>query len=198
MSKKDKDIKLDDSSLKENNNAEEGTLTDNMFDIVRAVAFALIIVAILLTFVFRLVKVDGHSMMDTLYDQDRVIVTNFLYTPENGDVVVISHGAEYDTPLIKRVIAKEGQTVRVDAAKGQVIVDNVILDEPYIKELVTTAGQAENTITVPKGMVFVMGDNRNHSADSRDPKIGLIDVNDIIGKAQYVLFPFDRFKNIYE
>lgn len=197
MSKKDKDIKLSNSSSS-NNNAEEASLTDNMFDIVRAVAFALVFVAILLTFVFRLVNVDGHSMMDTLYDKDKVVVTSFMYKPENGDVVVISHGAEYNTPLIKRVIATEGQTIRVDAEKGQVIVDNVVLDEPYIKELVTTAGQAENTITVPKGMVFVMGDNRNHSMDSRDPKIGLINVNDIIGKAQYVLFPFDRFKNIYE
>lgn len=196
MSKKDKDMKLSNNSSK--NNVEEASFTDNIFDVVRTVAFALILVAVLLTFVFRLISVDGHSMMDTLYDKDKVIVTNFMYAPENGDVVVISHGAEYQTPLIKRVIATEGQTVRVDAEKGQVIVDNVILDEPYIKELVTTAGQAENTITVPKNMVFVMGDNRNHSMDSRDPKIGLINVDDIIGKAQYVLFPFDRFKNIYE
>lgn len=172
------------------------TLTESCYEWLHTLIFALVVIMLLLTFVFRLITVDGESMMDTLHDQDKVVITNFLYTPHDGDVVVISHGQILNKPIIKRVIATEGQTLHIDFAKGQVEVDGVVIDEPYIKDLTTKQGDAEIPEVIPEGMVFVMGDNRNHSTDSRFTQVGLIDVNNIVGKAQVVVFPFDRFKTL--
>ena len=170
----------------------EGTST--VYDWAHSLFFALAAVLIILTFFLRLVDVSGSSMFDTLYHGDKVIVTNFLYEPDNGDIVVISHGAEYDQPIIKRVIATEGQTLSIDK-KGTVTVNGKVVEEDYI--LGTTAlGNAEIPEVIPEGKVFVMGDNRPVSLDSRDNRIGLIDEDDIIGKAQVVVFPFKNFKTL--
>jgi len=170
----------------------EGTST--LYDWAHSLFFALAAVLIILTFFLRLVDVSGTSMFDTLYNGDKVIVTNFMYEPDNGDIVVISHGAEYDQPIIKRVIATEGQTLSIDK-KGTVTVNGEVLNEDYI--LGTTAlGDATIPEVVPEGKVFVMGDNRPVSLDSRDNRIGLIDEDDIIGKAQVVVFPFKNFKTL--
>ena len=170
------------------------------FEWLQALATALVIVVLLLTFVFRLVDVEGESMMDTLHHKGKLFVTSLLYTPQNGDVVIVSHGQEYQTPIVKRVIATAGQTVEIDYAKNQVIVDGVIIEEPYIKEpmLKKDIYTTDNPIQVPEGMVFVMGDNRNNSLDSRSHQVGLIAEDDIIGKAEFILFPFHRFSSIYE
>ena len=114
----------------------------------------------------------------------------------DGDIIVISHGAEYADPIIKRVIATEGQTLSIDFDKGYVYVDGKKIDEPYIQGF-THAEDAEIPKIIPKGKVFVMGDNRGVSLDSRSKEIGLIDVNDIIGKAQVVVFPFNSIKYLY-
>ena len=124
------------------------------------------------------------------------IVTNFFYTPTDGDIIVISHGAEYADPIIKRVIATEGQKLSIDFDKGEVFVDGKKLDEPYIQGF-THAEDAEIPEVIPEGKVFVMGDNRGVSLDSRSKEIGLIDVKDIIGKAQVVVFPFNSIKYLY-
>ena len=105
-----------------------------LFELAPSILGSMLLVVLLLTFVFRLVNVDGSSMMDTLYDSDKMIVTNFLYEPQDGDIVVISHGEQYATPLVKRVIATEGQTVKIDYEKNQLTVDGVVIDEPYVKE----------------------------------------------------------------
>lgn len=173
---------------------ESVSITQSCYEWLHTLIFALVAVVLLLTFVFRLINVDGQSMMDTLYDSDKVIVTNFAYTPQNGDVVVISHGQNLNKPIIKRVIATEGQSLQIDFTTGEVAVDGVIIDEPYIKDLTTKKGDAEIPEIIPEGMVFVMGDNRNHSTDSRFTDVGLINVKDVIGKGQFVLYPFDRFK----
>lgn len=173
-----------------------GALTQSCYDILQNLILSITVVMILLTFVFRLVNVDGQSMMDTLFDKDRVFVTNLFYEPECGDVVVISHGQNLYKPIIKRVIATERQSLSIDFATGTVAVDGAILDEPYIKESPFKAGDAEIPEIIPEGMVFVMGDNRNHSTDSRSTTVGLINEDDIIGKAQYVLYPFDRIKKL--
>lgn len=180
----------------DDNDAESVSITQTFFELLHAVIVAIIVVVFLLNFVFRLVDVDGESMMDTLHDNDKVFVTNALYTPADGDIVVISHGQEYEKPIIKRVIATEGQTLKIDFEKGHIIVDGVILDEPYIKETTETKGNTEIPEIIPEGKVFVMGDNRNHSLDSRYHEVGLIDEKDIIGKAQFVLFPFNRFGSL--
>lgn len=170
--------------------------TASLFDWVHSLVFAVAIVVILLTFFLRLVDVSGTSMVPTLKHQDKVIVTNFFYTPTDGDIVVISHGAEYTDPIIKRVIATEGQTLSIDFDKGKVTVDGKVIDEPYIQGF-THAEDAEIPEVIPEGKVFVMGDNRGVSLDSRSKEIGLIDVNDIIGKAQLVVFPFNHIKYLY-
>ncbi|MBQ7504062.1 MAG: signal peptidase I [Ruminococcus sp.] len=170
--------------------------TASLYDWVHSLVFAVAIVVIILTFFLRLVDVSGTSMVPTLKHQDKVIVTNFFYTPSDGDIIVISHGAEYADPIIKRVIATEGQTLSIDFDKGTVKVDGKKLDEPYIQGF-THAEDAEIPKVIPKGKVFVMGDNRGVSLDSRSKEIGLIDVNDIIGKAQVVVFPFNSIKYLY-
>lgn len=163
-------------------------LTANIYDWVNSIIIAVVAVVILLTFCFRLIDVDGTSMETTLINTDKVIVTNLFYTPNNGDVVVISHGEEYDKPLVKRVIATEGQSLKIDFETGEVFVDGKLLDEPYIQEP-TIEGNAEIPEVIPQGKVFVMGDNRPVSLDSRYHEVGLIDVDSIIGKAQYVIIP---------
>ena len=125
-----------------------------------------------------------------------VFVTNLLYQPADGDIIVISHGQEYPKPIIKRVIATEGQTVKIDYDNNRVIVDGVVIDEPYLhEEMIYNQIDNDQEIpeVIPEGKVFVMGDNRNHSLDSRSQKVGIIDKTDIIGKAQLVWWPFSRF-----
>lgn len=138
-------------------------------------------------------------MDTTLAQNDRVIVTNLFYTPHNNDIVVISHGAEYNSPIIKRVIATEGQSIKLDYENDRIIVDGTIIPEPYLDGSTFGGIYADYEIpdVVPKGKVFVMGDNRKVSMDSRSSEIGLIDVENVIGKAQLVLFPFNNFGYLY-
>lgn len=174
-------------------------VTAGVYDWVRCVIFAIAIVVVCLTFVFRLVEVDGTSMDDTLQNKDKVIVTNLFYTPHDSDIVVISHGEKYDKPIIKRVIATEGQSLKLDYENDRIIVDGVVIPESYIKGSTFANNKGDNQIpeVIPKGKIFVMGDNRQVSLDSRSTEIGLIDVTNVIGKAQVVAFPFDRIKYLY-
>ncbi len=167
--------------------------TANIYEWVHSLVFAVAIVVILLTFFLRLVDVSGTSMKQTLQNKDKVIVTNFFYTPKQGDIVVISHGAEYSEPIIKRVIATEGQKLSIDFDKEEITVDGKVLKEDYIQGH-THQEDGEIPSVIPKGKVFVLGDNRGVSMDSRSKAIGLIDVKDIIGKAQFVVFPFNSMK----
>lgn len=167
--------------------------TAGIYEWVHSLVFAVAIVVILLTFFLRLVDVSGTSMLQTLKSHDKVIVSNMFYKPKQGDIVVISHGAEYKEPIIKRVIATEGQTLKIDFDKEKVIVDGVELKEDYIQGH-THKEDGDIPKVIPKGKVFVLGDNRGVSMDSRSKAIGLIDVNDIIGKAEFVVFPFQHAK----
>lgn len=166
------------------------------FEWTESVVQAFIVVVVLMTFLFRFFMVDGQSMMDTLHDGDRVAVMRWKYVPKDGDVVVIKHGQEFDKPLIKRVIATEGQTLKINFEDGSVTVDGVKLNETYIKEPMWLRGDAEIPAVIPQGYCFVMGDNRNHSGDSRFKAIGLIPNGDIIGKAKFVVYPPSRIKVI--
>ena len=170
--------------------------TTSLYEWIHTLVFAVAVVVILLTFFVRLVDVSGTSMVPTLQSQDKVIVSNFFYTPKNGDIVVISHGAEYSDPIIKRVIATEGQTLSIDFETGAVIVDGKELKEDHIQGF-THEEDGEIPKVIPEGKVFVMGDNRGVSLDSRSKEIGLIDKDDIIGKAQLVVFPFKSIKFLY-
>lgn len=167
--------------------------TSGIYEWVHSLVFAVAIVVILLTFFVRLVDVSGTSMLQTLKSADKVIVSNFLYQPKLGDIVVISHGEEYQEPIIKRVIATEGQSLKIDFDKEKVYVDGVELNEDYIQGH-THKEDGDIPSVIPKGKVFVLGDNRGVSMDSRSKAIGLIDAKDIIGKAEFVVFPFDHVK----
>ena len=161
---------------------------NTVYDWMSSIIIAFTIVVIILTFVFRLIDVDGSSMEPTLITKDKVIVTDLFYKPHNGDIIVISHGQEYEKPLIKRVIAIPGQKLRIDFENNEVYVDDKLLDEPYIQGE-TVQGNAEIPEVVPEGTVFVMGDNRSISLDSRYTEVGLISLDSIIGKAQFDLIP---------
>ena len=159
--------------------------------------FVVAIVALVLLFVFvaRPVMVDGDSMLPTLRDRELMLVRQAGYDPQPGDVVVLRKDFENVTgPIVKRVIAVGGQTVEIDYATGTVAVDGTVLTEDYILEpMVQRSWQSVTTLTVPEGCVFVMGDNRNISNDSRNPALGAVEEAYILGQAVAVLFPFQNF-----
>ncbi len=168
----------------------------NLYDWASAFLFALIIVVLLMTFCFRLVDVDGDSMLQTLQDRNKIIVTGLNYEPEVGDIVVISHGASLDKALVKRVIAVGGQTVDINSETGDVIVDGIVIEEDYINGKTTQIGDVEFPVEVEEGTVFVLGDNRPISKDSRFKEVGLIDNESIIGKVRFRFYPFDEFGKV--
>ncbi len=167
--------------------------------------YAIAAMLTLTLFVFRPITVSGDSMNDTLIDKDMVLATNFFYTPDYGDIVIVEADklrlrgtALYGETLIKRVIAKEGDTVRIDFDNGKVYRNGEELTEDYIKEPVRDhyAGWLDSNTdyTVPEHCVFVMGDNRNNSNDSRNLKdVGFIDTNFIMGKAFLRYAPIKSF-----
>ena len=158
----------------------------------------LIFVTILFVFAIRLVGVVGESMYPTLHDGDKLtLLSNFLYEPAVGDIVVLkAPNFDDDRPIVKRVIAEAGQTVDIDFDTGEVWVDGVLLDEPYINEPTYRDNGTQFPLTVPKNCIFVMGDNRNHSTDSRDPRIGCVDQRYVLGKALQIVMPFGRFGGV--
>ena len=156
--------------------------------------FVWLLTGVLLIFslCFRMVVVSGPSMNNTLMDGDwLLLLSNVFYTnPEYGDIIVASKESFKDgEPIVKRVIATEGQTVNIDFAEGIVYVDEIALDEPYTLTDTNIMEGVQFPVTVDEGCVFVMGDNRNNSKDSRSNEIGLIDCREILGKAVFVLFP---------
>ncbi|HIV19933.1 MAG TPA: signal peptidase I [Candidatus Merdivicinus intestinigallinarum] len=156
-----------------------------------AVLPALLVVFVLFGLVFRFVLVDGSSMEPTLSDGDRLIMYCLDDTPESGDVVILSDDTGLGIPLIKRVIAAGGQTLDI-SPEGRVTVDGEPLYEPYAVEQMKDTGAYDYPLTIPEGQLFVMGDNRNHSTDSRSPEVGLVDERKVLGKAVFRLFPLGR------
>ena len=137
-------------------------------------------------------------MLDTLHSDDKIFITNFMYEPKCGDIVAINAENQIEKRIIKRVIAVEGQTLVVDYGKNAVYVDGIKIDEPYVSSLTREpSNPLQIPYVIPEGYIFVMGDNRIISLDSRDKSIGLVSVDDVIGKAQFIFFPLDRFKYLY-
>ena len=162
-----------------------------MYEWVQALVYSVLAVVIIFTFVIRLIGVDGSSMEPTLKHGDRLLVLNsMLYNDYRyGDIVVLRKDTFLQEPVVKRVIATENQTVDIDFDAGEVYVDGVLLEEDYINELTYTDEGTEFPLTVPEGSVFVMGDNRNHSSDSRDDRLGTVDSRYVIGKVVLLMFP---------
>jgi signal peptidase I len=170
----------------------------NVFFWVETFVLTFAILLTLVTFVVRYAPVEGASMTNTLQNGDIVLITNFGAI-ECGDIVVVqSERYGYDKPLVKRVIAKGGQTVKIEPATWSVYVDGILLDEPYVKKesrpMRLFGGRTE--WTVPEGKLFVMGDNRNGSLDSRSAEIGLVDERLVTGKVFFRLFPFSNFGTV--
>lgn len=157
----------------------------SIYDFASILVTAVLAVCLIFTFFIKISVVEGDSMNNTLQNGDKILLSARDWNVEYGDIVVISQPNALNKVLIKRVIATEGQTVSVSAATHEVIVDGEVLDEPYIAEPVWEQGSWQYPVTVPEGCVFVMGDNRNHSTDSRDSIIGMIDTRYIVGEAIY-------------
>ena len=166
-----------------------------MYQNVRTLVTVLAVLILVFTFVARIIVVSGPSMENTLQNGDAMLVWSLGYTPGQGDVVVLTKRSYQEDSIVKRVIATGGQTVDIDYATGTVYVDGVALEEDYIKEQmqVPSYGDMVNHVTVPEGCLFVMGDNRNQSADSRYPEIGIVDERCVIGRVVAVIFPFSNF-----
>lgn len=194
----DIDIQDENFGIDEDNivevNTNKSTVANLFYEWIHSIIVAIVIVVLLLTFVFRLVNIKGTSMVDTLHNQDKVIITNFMYEPKVGDIVVFPADEKVNTPIIKRVIALEGQQVYIDYTAQEVYVDGILLKEDYVYSPMA-AVEKDLSVTVGEGQVFVLGDNRLKSLDSRS--FGCKNVDDIIGKAQFIIYPFDRFGYIY-
>lgn len=168
-----------------------------VFDAVSVFATACVAVTLAFMFVFRTVGVVGISMYPTLNTNDRIVLTASYSEPEYGDIVVTCQPDNSEVipdVLVKRVIATEGQTVDIDFENGIVYVDGTALDEPYIAAPTNDREDFSGPVTVPEGCVFVMGDNRNHSTDSRDNRIGFIREEYIMGRALFRLVPFGEIE----
>ena len=165
---------------------------------IRVLVIMMTVFVLMFTFVARIIVVSGPSMENTLIEGDLILVWSLGCTPEQGDIVVLTQESYQEDSIVKRVIATEGQTVDIDYFSGAVYVDGEALEEDYTKEqmLLPTYGEGLNHVTVPEGCIFVMGDNRNHSADSRYPAIGIVDVRCVIGRGAAVLFPFHHWKGL--
>ena len=163
----------------------------DVYETVSSLVSALLAVVLVFTFLVRMMGVDGGSMIPTLQHGDRLLVVNSLLCGdyEAGDIVIARKQSFDDKPIVKRVIATAGQTVDIDFDLGQVYVDGELLEEDYINDLTYREEGTQFPLTVPEGSVFLMGDNRNHSNDSRDSSLGPVDTRLLIGKAVFLLFP---------
>ncbi len=196
---------MQDTNEKAKEQAEESDLpaqnkksrfVKDIFDWVETLAVAVCAVVLIFTFFVRVVTVDGSSMEDTLHHGERLVISDVLYSAKPGDVVITTVPEVYgDDPLVKRVIATEGQTIDIDFDSWTVAVDGEIVPEWYVKYREGTSMLRGNVnmvypLTVPEGKVFVMGDNRNDSSDSRS--FGLVDESNIIGKVYFRILPISK------
>ena len=164
----------------------------DLYEWIQSLVGSVLVVVAIFTFGIRMLGVDGHSMLNTLQHGDRLMVVNpiFYHDYKYGDIVILRKTGVFDNePIVKRVIATGGQTVDIDFSEGVVYVDGEALEEDYIREPTYTAEGTECPLTVPEGSIFVMGDNRNGSSDSRDYRLGTVDTRYVIGKAAFLLFP---------
>ena len=181
----------DDDVYEQELNNEANKARMEIYDWLQCIVSAIICGIFIFVFIGRTIGVDGRSMVKTLHDNDRVIMSNLFYTPKKGDIVVFQTESDSfgGTPLVKRVIAVAGQTIDIDFQSGDVFVDGILQDEPYINEPTHNRLDFSGPKTVPEGHIFVMGDNRNSSSDSRDNRVGMVDTRNVLGKVLFIAIP---------
>lgn len=181
---------------------EESGLAKEIFEWMDVIVTAMVVVVLIFSMLCRVATIDGGSMLNTLHDGEKVIISNLGYTPKRGDIVVVSRNISntveeeniFNMPIIKRVIGVGGDTVNIDFERGVVIVNGVELDEPYARMPTTQKKDVEFPVTIPQGYIFVLGDNRGDSKDSRCSEIGengLINARYVLGHAFFRVFPFN-------
>lgn len=194
-----------ENELERRNKRREG-----VYDWIEVFAAAVTIVVIMLSFIMRIATVRGHSMNDTLSDGQVLIMSDMFYTPKQGDIVVVQqNGGYFESPLVKRVIATGGQTLNIDFDKWEVTVDGKVVSEDYVKIVLGVSMDKEEyysvyssyfdeagSMTIPDGYLFVMGDNRNESSDSRSIYVGLVRENEVLGKVVFSLLPLSSFGTV--
>ncbi len=188
-------------------------LLRSIFDYVELFVFAVIAVGLLVTFFFRICVVSGPSMNQTLSHGQGLFVSDFGYTPHEGDIIVFhqtgSEYASFNEPIVKRVIATGNHYVKIDYTEGKVFVssDDVFTEDEVIDESRyayfaapngkwAESGRAPLVEYVPEGYLFVMGDNRNNSADSRSRYVGLVDARRVLGRVYFRVLPFSAFGKV--
>lgn len=167
-----------------------------VYDAVATLETAVIILILLFSLVLRPAAVIGNSMLPNFSGGDRVACVHSFSGYERGDVIIISHATRKDESIIKRVIAVGGDTVDIDFYKGTVSVNGQVLDEPYVNTPTNLSYDMTFPVTVPEGKLFVLGDNRNGSLDSRSTDIGFINENKVLGKVVFRFYPFDKIEII--
>lgn len=179
---------------------ELGSAAKSAFEWAEDLVIAIVLVATIFTFFLRIITVDGSSMNPNYTDGNRVLVSGWVTDVKQGDVVIVTNIKTLDGPIIKRVLATEGQTVDFDAEKKAVVVDGVAVDDSRygVENGITEINWSNYEMltfpaTVPAGCVFVLGDNRPISKDSRYQEIGMIDKRNILGKAMLKIYPFEQF-----
>ena len=183
---------MPDKKRKEEKQEKQEQPGRGLYDWAQALVCSVLAAVVVFAFGVRVVGVSGGSMRNTLQNGDLLLVVNRALCGEfqRGDVVIAAKPAfERGEPIVKRVVATGGETVDVDFIGGVVYVDGMPLEEPYIRELTYLEEGTAFPFTVPEGSVFLMGDNRNGSRDSRDPELGAVDERCLIGRAVFLLLP---------
>ncbi len=208
-------MKMENQEVQAETTKKKGSFVHDVLDVMEAVFISVFVVVLFFAYVARPVTVEGRSMESTLHDQDRLFMSDFFYTPERGDIIVCDnsdswtydaegnlvkgYGIADDKKLIKRVIAVGGDEVDIHFSTGEVYVNGELLDEPYIKNATTTNyGAFTYPVVIPEGYLFVMGDNRQNSTDSRAGAVGFVSEDQVLGKALFRFSPFSDFGGIYE
>lgn len=179
-----------DYNIEEKQAAKQKAFKTELFEYAEVVIFCICGMFLVFTFLVRVITVDGESMLPTLQHNDKLLISSLFYEPDYGDIVVVTQPTGDNKPYIKRIIALEGDQVDIDFEAGEVFVNDQLQREPYVNEPTFSQYDVQFPLIVPEGRVFVMGDNRNHSKDSRDSQLGTVDTRYLLGRVMMRLLPF--------